>query len=96
MDDKPVGTARWRMASDNLAKIERVAVLEDARGHSIGKKLTQAAIDEIKATSHAELIKVGAQDYIMPLYEKLGFIAIGDGYMDGGNIPHHDMVLKLG
>ena len=93
MGDGAVGTVRWRRDGD-LAKIERLAVLDSVRGKGIGKKLMNYILEDIKK-SGVEKIKLGSQDHAIPFYESLGFSVFGEGYMDGGTIPHHDMILKL-
>lgn len=96
IDDEAVGTVRWRIDKPGLAKLERLAVLDSVRGQGIiGEKLTQAVIDDIRADASIKKIKLGAQDHAIPFYEDFGFTIIGDGYMDGGTIPHHDMVLEI-
>lgn len=88
---KPCGTARWRVYKDGVAKIERVAILDAWRGKGVGHKLMQAIIADIKKMMPAcKTLRLGAQDYAIPFYEKLGFETVGDGFMEA-NIPHHWM-----
>ncbi len=94
IDGKAMGTVRWRKVGD-MAKIERLAVRDEARGQGLAQKLTEAVIADIEATDGISSIKIGAQNYIMPFYAKFGFEVIGEEYMEAGTIPHHDMVKKL-
>lgn len=93
--DRPVGTVRWRVCEGDMAKIERLAVLDTARGNGLAHKLTEAVIEDIVQNGEATRIKIGAQNYIIPFYEKFGFEVVGNEYLDGGTIPHHDMVMVL-
>lgn len=88
---KPCGTARWRIYKPGVAKIERVAVLDAWRGKGVGHALMQAVITDIKSIApDAKTLRLGAQDYAIPFYEKLGFRIVGEGFMEA-NIPHHWM-----
>ena len=90
----PLGTARWRGAKLDgkpAGKIERVAVMDEARGRGIAKAMMQAVIDDIEQDEQGfSAIILNSQDYAMRLYEKLGFVAYGDGNIDA-EIPHHMM-----
>jgi len=89
--DLPCATARWRIKDGTTAKIERVAVHTAAQGQGIGAKLMQAVIADIATNApHCKTLMLGAQDYVIPFYERLGFSVLGEGYMDA-NIPHHNM-----
>lgn len=89
--DIPCATARWRIKENTIAKIERVAVHTSAQGKGVGAKLMQAVIADIaQYAPQCKTLMLGAQDYVIPFYERLGFTVIGDGYMDA-NIPHHNM-----
>ena len=90
-----LATARWRFVDDRTAKIERVAVLKEARGKGIGRELIQCILNEIHLNSKIQMIKVGSQNSAIPFYEKLGFKVIGQEYLDAG-IPHHLMVKSNG
>ncbi len=95
IDGQAAGTVRWRKSDDHTAKIERLAVMENARGRKLAERLTMAAMEDIEQDPAITKIKLGAQTYIMPLYAKFGFVADGPEYMDGGTIPHQDMVKHL-
>ena len=95
IDDKPVGTIRWRVIDNNAAKIERMAVLNEFRKNGIGQKLMNEVIEDITKNQNISAIQLGSQDTAIEYYQKFGFSIQGDGYIDGGNIPHHDMVLEI-
>lgn len=85
----PCAALRWRVYKDGVAKIERVAVLEAWRGHGFGLALMQAAFADIaKHAPACTTIMIEAQDTVMPFYEKLGFKAYGDGFIEIGFAMH--------
>lgn len=88
-DQQPIGTARIRYLSDQLAKIERVAVLASYRGQGIGRQIMEAAIAFLDQQKVAES-KVHAQSYVTAFYQKLGFIPQGEEFYEAG-IPHIEM-----
>lgn len=89
LNGKPVGTAR--LLPDG--HIGRVAVLSSARGTGIGYQLMEATIEAARAAGHTHAA-LSAQLHALAFYERLGFVAHGDVFMDAG-IPHREMVLAL-
>ncbi|SFX03673.1 GNAT family N-acetyltransferase [Marinospirillum alkaliphilum] len=89
VNDRPVATAR--VTPDG--KIGRLAVLQPLRGKGLGEKIMQRAIEHCRRIG---LKKVGlnAQISALGLYQKLGFKAAGEEYMEVG-IPHLPMELEL-
>lgn len=85
-----LGTARLRYLGD-MAKIERVAVLEEARGKGIGRGLMAFIIENTAEKGDIAKLKLGSQSHAIPFYAALGFEPVGEEYMDAG-IPHRDMV----
>ena len=92
-NNKAVGTARIREVNYNAAKIERLAVLPEARKQGIGKKLMITALEIISLQNKSQAI-VHAQVYIAQLYQQLGFEIVGKEF-DEANIPHVKMVKQL-
>ena len=90
-EEKALGTARWRLINNQTAKIERVAVLKEARGQGVGTELMRYLLQEIHSHSNIQTIKLGSQNSAIPFYKKLGFQVIGEEYLDAG-IPHHLLV----
>jgi predicted GNAT family N-acyltransferase len=89
LDDKPAGTARV-LLKGSTAKITRVAVLRAARGHGIGEALMrhiESAVPVCRFTLTAQL-------HALPFYERLGYVAEGEVFMEAG-IPHRDMTKDL-
>jgi predicted GNAT family N-acyltransferase len=93
LDNQPVGTLRIRYLDNQLAKIERLAVLSAARGQGIGRKLTEKAIEVIEQKQISK-VKIHAQEYVKGLYEKLGFEQVG-GIFEEAGIPHVKMIKHL-
>ena len=84
-----VATARIVDKGNGLAKIGRVAVRKALRGKRIGDALMQFALQT--ATDHGFTVAaLDAQTYVIPFYERLGFIAEGPVFDDAG-IPHRHM-----
>lgn len=93
LDNRPVGTARVRYLNEQIAKIERLAVLSTARGLGIGKKLMQEAIEVAKQNNVQEVV-IHAQEYVKGLHQQLEFKQIGEIFEEAG-IPHVKMTRKL-
>lgn len=93
LDDRAVGTARIREIDPDTIKIERLAVLPEARKQGVGKQLMKSALDVI-STRHKSLVVVHAQEYIANLYRQLGFEIVGEGFVEAG-IAHVKMVKQL-
>ncbi|VAX08209.1 hypothetical protein MNBD_ALPHA03-888 [hydrothermal vent metagenome] len=90
----PTATARVRYLND-IAKIERVAVLKGNRGHKIGHQLMTYIMADIKKNPQLKHMKLGAQVPVIAFYEKLGFTCHGDIFLDAG-IKHRWMSLDTG
>ncbi len=89
IDDKPTGTARWRLTEDGV-KMERFAVLKEYRGKSVGEELVKYILEELK---DSDFIYLYAQETVIGFYEKFGFVAVGKRFYEA-NIPHKKMILK--
>lgn len=89
VEQQPVGTVRIRYLSDQLAKIERVAVLAAYRGQGIGKRLMEATVSLLDQQNVPES-KVHAQSYVAPFYQKLGFQLQGEEFLEA-EILHVEM-----
>lgn len=93
VDDMAMGAARFQYIGDK-AKIQRVCVLAKARGTGLGTKLMRGVLDVIKSEQKVQTAVLGSQTHALAFYEKLGFSAFGDEYLDAG-ILHQDMKIKL-
>ena len=86
----PVGTARWRV-TDKGVKLERFAVLEGARNDGVGRHLVLECLKDVPKDKGP--IYLHAQIQVIPFYEKLGFVAEGDEFIEA-EIRHRKMVYK--
>ena len=93
IQDEAVGTTRIREIDRHTAKIERLAVLPDARKQGVATNLMSAALDAISQQNKTTVI-VHAQEYIASLYHQLGFAIVGEKFSEAG-IPHVKMVKQL-
>jgi len=86
-DGKPVGTAR--LLPDG--HIGRMAVLKEWRGKGYGGAVLQRILEELK-NRHSQKAMLNAQMTAVKFYEKFGFYAYGEEFMEA-NIPHIKMIL---
>lgn len=91
VDGAPIGAARLKPI-EGAMKVQRVAVLPAARGTGLGAALMRRMIDDVAARHPGLPIVLGSQIDAVRFYEKLGFIAEGEEYLDAG-IRHLDMRL---
>lgn len=73
--------------------IGRMAVLREWRGKGVGTALLQR-ITEIAKDSGLERVMLNAQTAALGFYERAGFTASGNEFMDAG-IPHYHMERAL-
>jgi predicted GNAT family N-acyltransferase len=88
-----VATARIVDKGNGLAKIGRVAVRKAWRGKHIGDSLMRFALETATASGFTTAA-LDAQTYVIPFYERLGFVAEGPVFDDAG-IPHRHMRRRL-
>lgn len=91
-DAAPVGSGRLYVHL-HVARLGRVAVLQNERGKGYATLICKALID-IAKRENAKRVTLDSQAYVVPLYEKLGFISEGDEFLEEG-IPHVKMNLEL-
>lgn len=84
-----IATARMQVNGT----IGRLAVLKGWRGRGIGRALLQIFID-LAVRQGLTRVKLSAQLHAVGFYERAGFHAVGDPFMDAG-IPHRFMVRDL-
>lgn len=87
-----IGYTRIMNKDESHATFGRVLVLKKFRGHSYGRQLVQATIDETKRLFPQKAIQIQAQAYLQDFYASFGFKPISAVYLED-NIPHLDMVL---
>ncbi len=78
--------------SYSQVSIGRVVVAESARGKGYGVALIQEALNQCGLLWPDQDIQIGAQLYLVDVYEKFGFVRHSDDYLEDG-IPHVDMLL---
>lgn len=83
VDDEPAGVARMRWIDDRTAKAERVAVLIPFRGCGVGREL-MLALEKYAKFEQATSVKLHAQLTAQSFYERLGYEAFGDNFLDAG------------
>ena len=80
------------LSYENYTSIGRVVNHPSTRGSGIGKDLMQHSIDWVEKLFGTKYsIKIGAQSYLLPFYEKFGFVSQGEEYLEDG-IPHRIMI----
>ncbi len=82
----PIATGRVRPCE---ARIGRVAVLREHRGHGYGKQVTEHLVREAIHLGLPE-VSLHAQAYAVGFYHNLGFRAEGEPFDEAG-IPHQRM-----
>ena len=90
VDNLPAGACRWRK-TDLGFKLERFAVLKEFRGKGVAQSLITSVLNDLPVS--ADYIYLNAQLQAMPLYEKFGFVKVGEEFEEAG-IQHYKMVLK--
>lgn len=90
-DGKAIGTCRWRQ-TDKGIKLERFAVLLEARGKGIGAHLVEACLVSISSRPFSKGKKryLNAQVSAIPLYAKFDFKEVGELFDECG-IMHRQM-----
>jgi len=86
--ERALGCARLRWL-DDAAKIERVAVLPEARERGLGRALMEAA-ETAAWRRGAERLRIHAQTRVIPFYERIGWRALGPEFAEAG-IAHRKM-----
>ncbi|MFC1610060.1 GNAT family N-acetyltransferase [Myxococcota bacterium] len=86
--ENPIGTGRLT-PEDHIG---RMAVLESWRGRGVGHALMQELM-QVAFEQGRPSLALNAQTYAVPFYERYGFVAEGEEFMEAG-IPHRRMVLR--
>ncbi len=93
-NDRVIGCARI-IAAENLpaVSIGRLAVDADFRRTGTGRLLMKTAIEHCFTHFKRADITIEAQCYLTKFYERLGFVATSNPYLEDG-IPHVSMKLN--
>lgn len=89
LDGQALGAARMKPIA-GAAKLQRIAVMPEARGAGLGIALVRRMIADARAALSDQAVILSSQSSAIGFYEKLGFVAEGDEFMDAG-IPHRNM-----
>jgi predicted GNAT family N-acyltransferase len=87
-----IGTCRLVFESD-YAKLGRMAVDPSARRRGVGARMVAAAEHEARAEG-APRVRADAQVRVQSLYEKAGYTAVSEVFLDEG-LPHITMEKPL-
>ena len=91
--EQTIATARLREIAPQIGKVERVSVLKDYRGKRLGV-LIMEAMEQYAKNIPWNKLKLNAQTYAVPFYEKLHYTVTSPEFMDAG-IPHRAMEKKI-
>jgi predicted GNAT family N-acyltransferase len=73
-------------------QIGRIAVLKEARGRGFGRQV-MLGLERLAQQQAFNEVVLGAQRPVIPFYEKLGYQAFGEFFMDAG--IEHRMMRKI-
>jgi len=90
-DGEIIGAARIYRLAEGVAKIGRVCVLAEHRGRGLGMVLMRELLRHARPLG-AERVVLDAQTHALGFYQRLGFHAVGEEFLDAG-IPHRRMEL---
>lgn len=93
-DDELLAYARVFQKSDDTVTFGRVLTVKKARGKGLGKALVQQLMDVIASRFVQDKIEIEAQQHAIGLYERFGFEAYGDTFLEVG-VPHQMMAKKI-
>jgi len=84
--------AFYRDGGRRTVQVGRVLTLEHGVGH--GRRLMEEGIKRIREKMNPDVILLDSQKHAVGFYEKFGFVAISDEFIEAG-IPHVEMALTL-
>ena len=93
VEDKIVGTARFRESEPGTIKIERMATKKEYRGQGIGKAILDFMIEKIKKLNPKKIF-ANCQVQAREFYEKCGFKQVSEPY-DQWGVMHIDMEREI-
>jgi ElaA protein len=73
------------------SSLGRIVVSPAGRGLQLGRELLQRGIDHNRQRWPDSAIQIGAQAYLEAFYKSLGFVPVGDEYIEDG-IAHLHMI----
>ena len=93
VNGQALGNARLLQPSDNVAKVGRMAVLNEVRSRGYGARLLKSLLLEARRRGNKE-VRLSAQRTAESFYAFHGFSVVGKPFDEVG-IPHIEMQLKL-
>lgn len=87
--DQVIGAARLRIIENHIGKVERVCILKEHRGKNLGL-LIMKQVENYAVSQGLEKLKLHAQSYAIPFYEKISYSVTSPEFLDAG-IPHRTM-----
>ncbi|MFM9226995.1 MAG: GNAT family N-acetyltransferase [Actinomycetota bacterium] len=100
-DDRAVATSTWfakecpEMLGRPAMQLKGMAVDDALQGSGLGALLIETGLAHARQNG-AEVVWARARDSALGFYERLGFDAVGDGFIDGPTaIPHHIVVRSV-
>lgn len=87
--EQPIAAGRIREIESGIGKVERVCVLSEYRGQHVGV-LMMNSMEEYARANGLFTLKLNAQSYAIPFYEKLDYTVTSPEFLDAG-IPHRAM-----
>lgn len=91
-DNTTIATGRILPLDSETVKFGRIAVTKEVRGTGLGKILMEEMEEKTRELGYQEII-LGGQVSAIPFYEKMGYTAYGDVFLDGG--IDHRMMKKI-
>jgi predicted GNAT family N-acyltransferase len=95
LNGEPVAAGRvvLKMSGYDYPKIGRIAVLKSARGQGFGVQVMDC-IHGLSAEQGVEVVTLSAQCHAVPFYRSLGYVPLGDIYLEA-DIEHQMMEYTL-
>ena len=87
LDGVPCGAGRLIFTAPTVARIQRMAVIDDVRGRGVGSALL-AFLEAEARRRGATRLTLWAQVRARQFYERAGYAAAGGEFDDGTGIPH--------
>ena len=91
--DRPVATGRTFAEEDCCWHLGRIAVLKSHRGLQLGRRVMEE-LEKVARSHGAKRLKLGAQLYAIPFYQKCGFVPTGHRFFEEF-CEHEDLVKEL-
>ena len=89
IDNKPVATGRLILSKNKVAKVGRMAVLDDFRRTGIGSRVL-LFLEKKAIEKKIEEISLHAQEYVINFYKNHGYKERGTVFLEAG-IKHIEM-----